>query len=154
MAMPKLLNRKGVSNLIATMLIILLSIASVGLLWVYVTNTIKPALSPENSCFDFGINPPVKIDSACFNPESENIEIKLTRSFDSTTLNNLNFIINSNSFSNSWSCSNACNTCSILNKGESKKYYFNFDSNNTQNLKVYVQSGNCLIDSLNVKEIC
>ena len=152
--MPKLLikNKRGVSNIIATILIILVSVAAVGILWFYITNTIKPALSPENSCFDFSINSPIKIDSACFNPASGNIEIKITRSFDSPPLNNLNFFINSDSISHGWSCSNACGTCSILNKGESKKYYFN--SENQNNTKVYVQSDKCLLDSLNVKENC
>jgi hypothetical protein len=152
--MPGLLtiNKKALSNIVSTTLLILLSVITVSLVWYFVINTIKPALSPQNSCFDETIKSIIKIESACLNSSSENIEILLSRSFDNVPLNNLNFIINNVQSSHSWTCSPSCGSCPLIEKGETKKYYF--DSLNLENSTVFIQSNNCLLASKEINQLC
>ncbi len=117
-------NKRGVSEIVSVVLIILISISLVGIMFVYITDyASKPLqLSPQN-CINMQSNLPISIDSACYNKLNNNVELKLSRSIDNFVISSLKLSINEGGKSFSWSCSSTCNTCIIPNVGEKKFYY-------------------------------
>jgi len=92
------MNKKALSNIVANVLMIILIVVAMGILAANIFEIIKmPALSPENSCIQIQLDKIVKIERACYNQGTGNLEITL----DSN-----------------------CENCEILSKGKTKTYYF------------------------------
>ena len=119
-----MINKRGVSEVVSVVLIILISISLVSIMFVYIMDyASKPLqLSPQN-CINMQSNPPITIDSACYHKLSNNVEVKLSRSVDNFDITSLKLSVSDGSKSSSWSCSKSCNTCSVLSTGEKKFYY-------------------------------
>mgnify|MGYP004215424657 CR=1 FL=1 len=136
-------NKKALSNIISTVIIILLSMVAVTVLSASVLNLVKnPSLSPEYSCPTLQFKSLLKIDNTCYNQATGETEVTLKRSLDeSLSINNMQFSIDSEI----WECGESCGVCNILNPGNTQTYYFE-----TLGSRVEIITNNCVLD---VKEI-
>ncbi len=133
------MNKKGVSDIIATVLIIILAITAVTILGAVVLNLVKlPQLSPENNCVSISTNKPVKITKACYNSETSELEVTLNR--QDFEVYSLEFVLDNKGYS----CD--CESCSILSKKSYSTYYF---SQNPEEVSLIIN--NCLVETRNVK---
>ena len=132
------LNKKALSDVISTILIILLSIALIGVFWNLILGLIdNPSLSPETSCPIILSKNPISIQKACYN--SNQIELTLSRNLNNIKINSFGFIIDEEK---AFSCGNQCGECYILDEGSSKTYYI--PSEETPNT-ISLQLNGCLI---------
>ncbi|MEM3112882.1 MAG: hypothetical protein QXH60_03155 [Candidatus Pacearchaeota archaeon] len=124
-------NKKGLSNLIGNMIIVLLILASILLISMSLFKIINnPAFSPEESCPILQFNKVVRIYNACINQETNEIEITLERtSEDNFDIKTLDLIIN-NDKTLKYKCGNQCGECRILKTGSIKKYYISHQAKN------------------------
>ena len=138
-------NKKALSNIIATLIIISISLLAIALIWNIFNNLAKEIkMSPEINCFDIKIQPPIKINSACYNSENKQIEIELKRNFNEIQINSISISSDSNS---EWQCSSTCGNCIILNSGEIKTYFLNEE---TQPKEIILQIEDCIIEIKNI----
>jgi hypothetical protein len=138
-------NKKAISEIITTVLIILGAILAMGLISVAITKLVKiPSLSPESSCLQLQIEKPIQINKACFNKEENKTQITLTRTVKESKINNLEFLLNYQTNANSWTCGNQCGNCIEPNIGQTKTYYFNTNEKAEQ---VSIKINNCVIES-------
>ncbi|MAG27998.1 hypothetical protein CMI47_20930 [Candidatus Pacearchaeota archaeon] len=138
-----MMNKKALSNIVAVSLIILLSIAAISLLSVYVFDIIKsPALSPEYSCLNLQLEPPIQIQKACYSSETSEIQLTLKRSSDDLTIDALDFILDNEA----WCCGVDCPNCEILSQDTTKTYYFPETSDS-----ISLTFQNCLLDEQEIQ---
>lgn len=153
-------NKKGLSQIITTLLLATLAMASVAV----AASQIYPLLgkanfqaSPEYNCLQLQLEPTpaVEIQSACRNSDGE-IELKVKRSTtQNVPVTELLFTLNENSVTpeSSWRCSEQCsiegNACIVPQKGETKTYYFTpSDPQAVTSVKLYL--GECEVDTREV----
>ncbi|MAG07681.1 hypothetical protein CMI46_02600 [Candidatus Pacearchaeota archaeon] len=138
----KIKNKKAISNIVASVLMILLIVAAIATLSTSVLNLVKsPALSPENSCPVLLSKKPIQIQSACYNSVLEETEIIIKRNNDKTTINNLIFSLDNEAYT----CSNSCGSCQIPTTIGTQKYFF---SENAEEVTLNVNG--CLIEKKEV----
>jgi hypothetical protein len=109
--------KRGVSNVIATLLIIGLGIAMSSVLFVVLMNMKSFQLSPEEICLEEKII----IKEVCYNNETKDLEIEITKK-NTKEIKEINFNIKYEKESIPFVCCESCKECKILEKG-SKKYY-------------------------------
>jgi hypothetical protein len=149
------LNIKAVSDLIATVLMITLSIMAASIVSYFVIPLVSQSanLSPAVSCIELKTSPPINVEKACFNKNSKEIELKLKRSMSESFISEMSFILKSDSDVRSFKCGENCKNCNILNSGSEKTYYFNF-----QNFKDYIDLtytiDGCEIKTIRINQIC
>lgn len=115
------LNKKGLAEIVSASLIILVSITAIVLMFGIVSN-FTTQLSPEISCSEARINPPVSLIKTCQNDENK-LEVTLDR-LTNTPISNLQFRIDSSSNSVSYGCGQSCGiSCSLQDPLEIKKFY-------------------------------
>lgn len=137
-------NKKALSNIIASLILILLSLVAVSMLWVTFNNlSTKIQMSPEINCFDIKIQPPIKINSACFNSEKNQIEIELKRNLEELQINSLGLITETGE----WKCSSSCGNCVILNEGETKTYFLEAE---TKPKEIIFKINECVVETESV----
>jgi len=137
------INKRALSNIVTTLLIIILSLAIVATLWLMINSFAnKPNLSPKVSCIDLQSKNELKIEKSCFNKDTNELEITIKRTFSGNEIDNVQFSLDSEV----WQCTDSCGNCIIPSSGEAKTYFF--DSNNANpensNIKIYISS--CLLD--------
>ena len=140
-------SKHALSTVIASLIIILLSITAISMVWITVkelTNSI--ALSPEINCLNIKIQPPIKINSACYNPEKKQIELELKRNFEEMQINSISILSNSGS---EWQCSSTCGNCLIPTSGETKIYFL---SEETKPNEITFEIENCIIETKEIKD--
>ena len=140
------LNKKGLSDIISTVLIILLILVSVSLISMSVFKLVKnPALSPGESCPIIQFNKVVKIYKVCLNQETKDIEITLERNLDENYLiEELAFVVDKNEKTNKYKCGDQCGECKILNPGNIKTYYITTQENPD---KLSLILNNCVLET-------
>ena len=137
-------NKKAISTIIATTIIILISLVAVTMLWSSVKKlTETVTLSPEISCFDTKIAPPITIKSACYNSETQKIETELKRNIEDIKINSMYLL----SASNEWQCGIKCSNCIILKQGETKRYFLD-SGQKPKELTLKIE--NCIIETKDV----
>jgi len=135
---------KGLSSIVTTMLLVLLTVVATGTLYSLVKTTISdPLSSPEFNCLNLQLNPPVTIQYACINSQTNDIEVKLKRESD-LEINSLSFLLLSDKGETPFSCGESCSQCIILDSPGTKTYLLNPQELLSQNsIKLYTYS--CLI---------
>lgn len=127
--MSNRINKKGLSQIVATFVILLLAIAAIGVISITLTNISKKAmLSPQLSCFELKTKQPLTIERACYNQQTHDTEITLNRKIDSN-IDAIELILKTENSISKWQIGNLCTTSIILNKGETKIYYINSEEN-------------------------
>ena len=79
--MPSL-NKRGLSQIITTVILIGLVLIAISLIWVFVSGLIQKSalLSPENSCI--APIPTLEILKACYNPSTSELEVVVSNNFE------------------------------------------------------------------------
>jgi|SRR3989344_1666449 len=144
-------NKRGVSEIVTTSLLIMIGVALVSAIFVYTMSYAKKPinLSPEN-CINFQSSPPITIESACYNGLTKKAEVKLRRGIDNLDISSLQLAVSSSSNSRVLQCSK-CNTCKVLASGEQKMYYVNSE-NKPESLKLIINE--CEAGSVKRVEKC
>jgi effector-binding domain-containing protein len=145
----KIKNKKALSQVIANLMMILLILIAIGTIWIVVKKVSDQVqYSPEIQCMKLTKNPSVKILKACFNEESNDVEIVLKREIDSLRVNKLKFDIDSSE----WCCGQPdCMQCLVLNPSSTKTYFFDF-SEQTLPKRISLFIDECLVESENIEE--
>jgi len=144
--MQNIKNKKALSNVLTTMLIILITIAAIAIIYKSIT-PIFLSLSPAISCIEMQSQQILKIESACFNTRTNDLEIRIKRSLSETNIESIKFLIETGTASNLFECSsNSCSNCLVLEKGQTKTYYFS--SENSKEVSIYISS--CLLDKVKI----
>jgi len=75
----KMINKKALSTVIATVLIILLVTAATAIVWSFVNNIIKERTEGVQSCFDVEASEKVTLDGyyTCFNPTEGEVQFSI-----------------------------------------------------------------------------
>ncbi|MBS3099764.1 hypothetical protein J4463_00935 [Candidatus Pacearchaeota archaeon] len=136
------LDKKAISNIVVTILIIFLAISSITILAVFLSKYVKENTDYEKSCISMQLKDPIKIESACFNKSSQETKTSLIRNENSPEINFLVFELKKGELINKFVCSSDCKNCAILPKGNSKSYYVD---SSEQFEKVHLSIGNCPI---------
>lgn len=146
----KIKNKKAASQIVTAVFLIMISVTAVAIIFTSIRTVISnPNLSPENSCLNLQLKSLITIEKACYNQQTKDIEITVTRNIDDKiTLNTLGFIINTQPNSKKFSCNYQCGNCDILSPGQTKTYYF---QSNEVPSTIKVLSSNCLLSESEVK---
>ena len=73
-------NKKGISAIVATVLIILITVAAVTIIWAAIIPMISNELGGATECFDASAALSVITDYSCFNDSSGNVSVQVSRS--------------------------------------------------------------------------
>ena len=141
-------NKIGLSGAVVTVLLIVMGVLAVGIIGIFVLNFTKSVdFSPETSCFNLDTKKEIVIARACYNSESNEIEIILNRISDDIDFDNIYFLIGKDiRTEGKWCCGDDCDSCGILGQG-SKKYYFDVSEFDVENLKNVKLTGfDCFLD--------
>ncbi len=146
-------NKKALSDIVAVVMIIALSVIAAGLVWAYISPSIS-GLSPEFNCLNAQIDQLLKIENACFNTATGDVELTISRTLNpSYNINNIEFsIINQDGSVDNYYCGQGCNGAEILSPGSIKTYYFT--SSNSQPTEIFVGADGCNLDSLVINPSC
>ncbi|MCH7567819.1 MAG: hypothetical protein IIA87_00185 [Nanoarchaeota archaeon] len=147
-------NKKGIAEVIGVVFIILISIVSAGILYSSI-NTVTEQLSPAFSCTDIKIQHPTTIEKACYNKETNELEVTIERTITSNIeINSIGFVTSSDTNSLEFLCGFSCGgNCVIPDAGETKTYYF--DVEGLTNPKTLIISINdCTLESKEILPAC
>ncbi len=144
------LNKKALSQVVTTILFVLVAIALIALLYAITINFLNKqvSLSPKISCIDLKINKRILITNVCYNKNSEELELTVQRSISDDSLTSLDFSLDS-SPSSQWSCSSTCGNCEIPKAGETKTYYFSL-TQEEKPLEASISFSSCILDTKKV----
>ena len=142
-------NKKGLSDVVATVIFISLIIASISL---FVPSVIKLAkspgeqLSPFASCIEMQTSPST-IENARYNEQTGTLEVTVQRS-PINELQSFTFILQKDTGSSSFTCGPTCGgACNMQNPGQEKTFYFSEE--NVNRVTLYVND-NCEIDAIEI----
>jgi len=151
----KLKNKKGLSEVIAISIFILLAIISLSIVWASINN-LTAVLSPID-CTQARIEQPIIGKGACYNSETKDVELILSRRTTSDIpITSMEFTITFTNRENlNYDCGPAtdCETATILKIGETKTYFFNIEDNTGLN-SIIVGINDCSLLSEEIIESC
>ena len=123
------MDKRGIANVVAVGLLILIGIIAIGILWFYIYNSLNPGFSPAFSCFDMQLNPSILITKACYNDDTGDFEIGVRRDKDKLNIKSLYLVFNSENESKTYCCGEGCESCDVLEEGSDKNYYISGNGN-------------------------
>ena len=148
------INNKGLSQIVAIVFFILLSIISATLLYSSVRIWLdKPqeTLSPFVSCVEILKIPP-EIEKSIYNKETNNIEVTIKRHPADDYTNSFEFILKSDSEASIFNCGPSCGgSCNLQNPGESKTFFFLVDKENIPQETTLLVNKNCEIGTKEIE---
>ena len=137
-------NKKALSTIIATTIIILISLVAITMLWMSVKKlTERVTLSPEISCLDIKFDAPITIKSLCYNSETQKIETELKRNIEDIKINSIYLL----SDASEWRCGVECQQCILLKQGETKKYFLDSEQKPKE---ITLKIENCIIETKDI----
>ena len=143
-------NKKALSAVISTLLILLLSLIATSVVWSVASNIIKPEtlLSPE-SCLGFQANPPYSLKEACYNETSREIIINLNKKYEDENKRDIFFTLKGNEEASKWCCGENCPNCQLPEKA-SKKYYLFPINQKPESVTLYIED--CTLGTIFINE--
>ena len=149
------LSKKAISELVATVIMITLAIASASIVSYFVIPMLSQSvtLSPTVSCIELKTNSPINIEKSCYNQETKEIELTIKRTMSSINVSEISFIFRTNSNIKTFKCSESCRGCKILNPGSEKKYFFDF-TEFKENVEISYIVDNCEMNTIKISQIC
>lgn len=123
-------NKKGMSEVVGSIFLILLAVTAVSILAYYITSSAKSVqLSPLSKCLDNQLNSEIKIQKACLNKENNNIQLTLYREKESQEINQIKILTKNPDLSiEKWVIGLDCLHCTLPHKGSSETYTLNPDN--------------------------
>ena len=85
----KMKNRKGLSAVIATLMLVLLTLVLIGILWTVISNLVDTRLKNTESCFDIFEKVKINEQYTCFNVTGATEELQFSISLSDITINQL-----------------------------------------------------------------
>ena len=152
----KIKSKKGLSEVVAVVLLILMSIIAIGIVWTGLLPLFS--LSPEFSCTQAQIEQSLIINNACFNSQTNDVELILSRSISGVIeIDTLEFTITSDSPEGNlnYHCGEGadCDQATVLKKGETRTYFFNIPDRNTNEAIISINNG-CALVSEEIQSSC
>jgi hypothetical protein len=142
-------NKKGLSNVVAVVLMVLLAVGSASLVSVIITKLVgdtERQLSPGFSCIDMQTGDPFELLNACRDFKESEIEIRIKRGLNFGEITSINFVISSGIETTTWIAGKGCDNCELPPIGGVETYFFPFaNPENQKGVKLYV--GSCEIDT-------
>jgi hypothetical protein len=143
--MKEIINKKALSSVVTTVLIVLLAIAAVGIISGIAIRTInKASLSPEYNCIDAITNKPITIEKACIRGNETEITIILNKD-----INSIKFVTSLGAERKSWSCGGSQCGCTLPEKFKTKTYYFPLKAD-----KITLFAEQCESDTKDIDPFC
>jgi len=115
-------NKKGLSSIIATLMLILLTLVLVGILWTVITNLFNKNISDTESCFDIFDKVQVNEQYTCFNATTS--ELQFSISMGDISVSEVLIAISGNGQKKSFKLSNDDQTFNFL-----RPYNGNYNAN-------------------------
>ena len=148
----KKINNRGISQVVAIAVLILLAIIAISALWV----AVKPivSLSPELSCTQLQLSEPqvLSIEKACYDSSGGEVVLTLSRSLSSINDKTLDFSLAfEDGKINKYRCGEGCEGSSVLNRGETKKYFFAVDETPMQ---ASISVNSCSLETSDIEPSC
>jgi hypothetical protein len=143
-------NKRGISAMISSVLLILIIISAIGIIYTYVNKTTSKLtnLSPE-SCLDIQSGQEVSLKIVEYNEVLESTLVTILRKISSEKIDSFEItLLYEDGNSDSYSCGN-CNNCEILKEGTQKEYLI---PNKRKPIRVdLIVNQDCIMNSLNIK---
>lgn len=144
-----MMNKNGISSTIAVVMLILIASISVALISVYIINSSKSIqLSPESSCLDLKLSTALKIESACYNKETNEVKVIVSRNINTEQLSKIDFAILSSDKIEKWEVGGSCLNCRLPEQGESKIY--DLDSTSIEQRTIILFIDGCELDKKDI----
>src|SRR6056297_2423874 len=119
----KIKNKKAMSNIIAAVILISLSLVATGIIGSMVLNLSEDILTSPANCIDFQLKNPIEIQSACYNKTSNETLIRIRRRTKNPEISQIRFILTNENNREEFLCSDKCENCQIPEKSSEKKYF-------------------------------
>ena len=120
------LNKRGLSDVITSVMLILVGLVAVGIIGAVILNVSRaPSFSPAFNCLDWKSNQVLGIQDACYLEASQEVVIKVKRTLDEDfEVEGFSFILEpKEGESLSFGCGSTGCLCDVLGVGNSKNYY-------------------------------
>jgi flagellin-like protein len=128
-----MINKRGISGIVATVSVIAIAIVLGTLAGYLILSPIKLKLGPEISCTQLELQSPFTINSACYDAQNSEIKVSLSRPLTGAEVTEFGFSLSSATEAQyNVQCGNICDSCTLLQKGETKFYRLPADSDTTQ----------------------
>ncbi|MDO8460367.1 MAG: hypothetical protein Q7S74_04615 [Nanoarchaeota archaeon] len=145
-------NKKAISDVVATVLIVLLVLVAVGIVGIYIKKTVsEPLLGPESSCLNTQVRNILSIESACYNENSGYVKVNIERSLQEDSLDSFDFVLiqGQSKESQRWRVGGSCVGCVLPGVGEKKVYDLDAGKSEEGSI-VHVLVSGCGVASENV----
>lgn len=150
--MQNIINKRGVSEVVTSVFLILLAIGAVSMASVFIYKVVKsPNMSPEIDCLSMQTKQSFDIKKVCYNNSNKEVIAVVKRAFDEVSMDAIDFVFSGEGNSNSWRCGGGCGLCKLLNSGETKSYYFDF-SGLDKPAEIELRAGSCGFGKVKVSE--
>ncbi|MDP4039866.1 MAG: hypothetical protein Q8P57_04790 [Candidatus Pacearchaeota archaeon] len=132
-------NKKGIADIVATVLIIALSVVAVSMIFSYLSvyaQNLDSTLSPSISCLEMRTS----ITETCYNSETKNLEVSVDKSVGDNKISSFTFFTGEETFSCGLACEGKCNIHESGKKTfflalEEKPLNLKFQINECQNIR-------------------
>lgn len=112
-------SKRGVSAVVATVLIIMITVAAIGIIWVAIVPMIKDNLSGSIVCNDADLSIEILNGYTCYDSVNNIVAVQVVKGTNEVNVSGLKFLISSLGSSISYS------TDFVFERGESKIFYIN-----------------------------
>lgn len=146
---PLTKNKRALSTVVATLLMTLLAIIAITIVYFTIQGVINKAkYSPQVSCAELQLETPFNIISACYNTKTNNVEVKIRRSYSKTEIETIGFMIPTTADYSEYSCGGFGCGCTIPDEGNMKTYFFNEQDVE----KIILKANNCILEEKQIRE--
>lgn len=148
------MNKKALSDMVTTSILIVMTVASISLAGYSVRNLLTNSnvqLSSEFNCLDLqtDISPTIKLVKACFDSQTGEVQALVQRNQENFNIDSLSFVLGEET----WTCSQeTCSSaCEVLSPDTTRFYYITPNQNPLdKTLNVYV--GSCQIGEVRIND--
>jgi len=146
----KIINKKAISNIVVSMILILLITISVTILFISIKEmTSQETLASPSHCIDLQAYPPIQTQGVCYNLETKDVEANLIRKNNEVNIKSLEFVIDFKDefYTDAWvCCEDECDNCKIHEQG-TKTYYLKYQDESKIPTKFSLNIEGCLIET-------
>lgn len=139
------MHKRGLSAMITSVALILLSLVAGSLLSYFVFNLGTASLSPAISCTEAQLTAALQIKSACYDAVSHQMQVQIYQDPQSSGISDAVVQLVTGELSEQWTCGTlSCTSCSLPGKGETNTLRL---PSNTIPQMVALKVGECVLDS-------
>ena len=143
---PYFIRKKAISQIVSTVILLITILITIPIFYVVINKMVKDTtMSPEIPCPDIQINPPIRIIKSCYNQETKDNEILLSKTTD-YKINLIEFTLDFDAENQNFKCDDSCSSCRISEQN-SKTYYI-FSEQKPK--EIILRINNCEIEKRNV----